>query len=454
MKRVSDKETKLQEGDLLFLVGQIPPFIEAFRYHPVRLLRLLDSNKGMRQVFDKMATQYKKDIWYYLCIHAFPNEMLMLESMSQVAPYGEIHGYAYQECMENYFFKLKGDENYLANYKKEMRTRHDKKIDRSFLSPALRKQCLENATIARQTAEAFKILYPFGTPPAEYCFSSHMALQRLMLSYFTFLCNIPFLSPRNASPEENFVKFFHQIGLYTHSLVTRIDFGIYEFEEFREQMSVDDCLKIIMEPNAVVEANGLGPRDIIRTDFSRQGYQYDDLGVINQPAFTLVSLEKNILYCLKNGKPGGKSGRPFKEEEMIVLREMHREVLFQIILSTEEEELKMYSNQEVFEEAVAQRKHYVSKYGTVDPLYWSLLRGGDARDMSDAFLLWEPVFRTIVKEMLARVPDRPDDRVDYLDMTCHHCGDVATHIQDAAPFHMYCSDACHSLNYSNHKNCK
>lgn len=443
MKRVPEKESNLQEGDLLFLVGQVPPFIETFRYHPVRLLRLLDSNKAIRQVFDNMTKQYNINVWYYLCIHAFPNEMLLLHSTSQLARYGEIHGYAYKECMRKYFFPLADDEEmYLEAYKRDllspqMKIRHDRMLDRSFLEPELRQQCLSNEALAYQTQEAFKILFPFGTPPAEYCLSSQMALQRLMLHFFSFLVNCPGISPRGKTPERMFVDLFQRIGRLTRAMVELLDNDdINLYERFRQRLSVSNCLGIIVEPLENIEPDGFGPRDFKKRFIEE--FEPVQLGPINQPAFTLVQFKMNIGFYIKKRKLIAPNGRDFTDEELDVIKEMYRQVTKELIIYSTEEDFEQYRDEDVFEEAVAQRKQNFERYGTVDPLYWSVMRQ-EKQAISDAFVDWEPVLRNLVNITMAHA----DNTSDYLSMTCHFCGGTANFIQDAAPFGLYCGDKCY-----------
>jgi hypothetical protein len=446
MKRQPEQTKEIKEENVLFLVGQVPPFIEAFRYHPVRLLRLLDSNKAIRQVFDKMVEQYKTDVWYYLCVHAFPNEMLMLHSMSQLALYGEIHGHAYKKCMHKYFFPLADDKTYLEAYKRDllspqMKIRHDKMLDRSFLDPVLRQECLSNKALAYQTQEAFKILFPFGTPPAEYCFSSQMALQRLTLHFFSFLVHCPGISPRGRTPEWMFVLLFHLIGRSMQAMAVFFendDINLYE--NFRQRLSVTNCLDIINESIEGIKPNGFGPRDLKEESIGE--FEAIQLGPFNQPTFTLIQLKINIDYYIKNGRAIEPNGRYFTEEELDVIKKMYRQVTKEMIIYSSDKDIELYRDEDVFEEAFAQRKQNLQRYGTFDPLYWSVMRQ-EEQVISNIFVNWEPVLRNLVNITLANANNTPDDMTDYLAMTCHFCGNTATAIQDAAPFRLYCGHECH-----------
>ncbi len=439
----------------------VPPLLLAFRHHPWRLLRLMSANKKLREAVEYMERTMMPLLWYDAALHAFPDICIMLHVCASLYKtfYDDVTTgnstsdtlfMAYVEVGRGWnipeLIRISTSE---GSGLMKRRSFAQNKLHDSFTRPALLDACLAERKVAKRTEQCFKMLRPFGIPPAQYCFCSQVALQRLTIDFLVLL------PPRGTS-------------MFRHTLMTHtfMQYIIAEYTaislDWAESRLPDTLPRITLQSLLkFTDPESLEPRDML------DGHP---LGrVFNGAVYGLVDLARSILRQLRANVQDGKLQ---KQRELLTLYDtviktaLRYDTTDALVLaqffSVESDELawEPYPLKEGEHSVDALREVDMEHYGVYDPLYWDVLvrhevppvspRRKDAGQTID----WKAVVKGQIDLVRHTYGDQSPEyaRMERFDPSVLTLGCMAAHcnertpsrlsIEPDAPFRVYCSEQC------------
>jgi hypothetical protein len=464
MKRVlheeSEEEERLQglvraldsAGEILtFGFEELDTLLRAFRFHPQRLLRLMQSSKAVNQAVETALADDPR-FWYDSCVAAFPDVVIMLETCERLYPYRNL---SYAIVNDNprvdwrlllmprsfpawqFYATVEHAEENSGAQEFDLAICHSfataNKIDADFTDPSH----WHKRFSAEQMAQHFAFFYPYALPPVEYCFLSRVKAQSMLFELLSLM------------PKQNAVRYACNQRDKTHNVYTNdyyygsghekrdLATSMYwrYFERDAEAKEVFDLDHLVREIARLV-------RQVLEND-NDEMEEGEGLTMGAVPGALALFKRVRAAQLLHSKEPfiGWGRGSGAGEYEPGVPELTYTEY-GQTLREGREELLRLY--------------------GTVDPLYWDVLlmgrpagtiaaavgEGGDPFDVIGEMdwkrvvvtqLEWvkryAPKTHPIHKAIQSAIPDTA--------FACHTCG--AAHslsVQSCAPFGIYCSDGC------------
>lgn len=414
----------LVHANFAFTLAQIPELVYAFRYHPWRLLRLMSTSKTLRAQIEAALRTYPR-LWYSCALTAFPDFVILLCVYKHLSTLGD-----YLTSWVQILSTLQVDHP--SQYTVEHRLLHlhyrsyksfsccDGLVDRSFHAPAILDACLVDEERARAVAQCFRMLFPFGVPPAQYCFASQIALHQFTVTYLAvndqslghILRNFT-LMPDHVTPDFT-PRWMGYVTLQT-------------CERWRTQGSGEGAA-----------ADGAGPR-FPQWELGGLG------GNIDKPGYAGAVFELTDLLALMRGRP-----QRFQPTCLFYKRVAEACHLYWRGVDPPPTIIAMDGETPLVVDVTERRAARLARYGTVDPLYINTLIAGD----DDAFPLvpdWKQALVELIDLVKKELPGTEEYRRMEARLTsarCGHCGQTARKAETSAPFGAYCNDDCQEAAYT------
>ncbi len=453
----------LVQADFTFGLREIPELLRAFRFHPQRLLRLTQASSKFQAAVQRAERDFPR-LWYDCCLCTFPDLVILLQVYSPAdydtkkidSPNGWFQWLSSIYDRQLYFSDA-SDPIDVASRLVLLR-RHlagglscsEDRIDRSFHAPDLVAECLRDEGKAWRTAECFKLLVPFGVPPAQYCFASQLALHHLTLAWLTV-----------TSGSQKAVLF--NIGrLFTLTPSTAVD---TRARDWMPRVTLQLCEHVRAAGLQVrFVANGAGPRTGIvypgdkgadiatNAHFVGHVFGLRDLFVMAQAEYDTLMKPQDAMqvraggtYLSKNDRDRAAKASLIEPTYIRIIRAYARYApeimpeLPQLVDADGESKLGL-------DEIHALRQRDMDRYGTHDPLQWRVLLGGE----EDAFTL-APDWKAVVMDAIATVKKLMPGSGEALkleqhpstQLSCTACGRHGVdYVEEVAPFGSYCNSEC------------
>lgn len=196
-ERETDKDKSQQslfyvkEPNALFLIFLRNLDIKhIFRFRAIALLRLLQSSTEINQIIEKKVEE-EHDFWYYVCKFSFPDIILYIDChFNQRMIIGDIEN-RYNVSNEGYErllfldFMPKNQYDDIVDFisLNNIRGFCFGNINTTFIDRTLLNNCLLDNNLANETESCFKMLYPCGIPPSEYCSCAQVVLRSLTIEF-------------------------------------------------------------------------------------------------------------------------------------------------------------------------------------------------------------------------------------------------------------------------------
>lgn len=460
------------------MMREIPELVHAFRFHPWRLLRLMATSQALRLAIERAAAQNPR-LWYECCLYAFPDFVIQLylgeqkfdhylperawghmtaltrwcftlwnvEHQLEEDEYGPHFDYRVQDCLDA-----------LAAGRVTALYAGEGHIDSSFHEQALLRACAQDAEVARQTARAFRVLCPFGLPPAQYCFASQVLLRQYALEFLDLLSDGDLqrgaLHWLNVTTVDRLLRELSEGYL----LIPWIS-DTHPFLRRRlSRISLSDCQAFLLDGS--LRATGVGPRSVDeRYDAEERIIQARDTssspplpekkGRGYQVELTLWELATKIEEFKRRLIAMGNN------LTLPAVDDLQRQVMSAHLFHCSDAELERTLAQladtndldydaldSVRAAAEKERQARLEKYGALDPLYWRvLLVGGE--DAYDPGVDWRTVCGLLID--IGKRMGRESDFYKSMEATllCAHCGRSGVRfVEPTGALHAYCDQRC------------
>lgn len=437
------------ELDLSFTLSQIPEFVLAFRYHPQRLIRLMNTSKKLFVAVESLARQFPS-LWYELCLYAFPDIAIMLtvcashfpfskayEKVSKIVGYWTIDG-AFLTYIPPYSVnptawdlvtltdRATEVEKFNLHRASQARSFAHGKVSSSFTSQALLDQCTVDESRARRVAHCFKMLFPFGVPPSPYCFASQIVLQKLALECILSLKEgwvVPFL-------EEIYGKY---TPIHRQWLNTRLTDNLKRATLEEMEIYLDGPVESRTFAGLIIEDN--------KPDWAGD-------------AVDLPELAGAFLTLVRAGKVKDKERAPLLYDRIIknaLIYDRTGELSVSAFPSIETDKkpwelLSLVEGEETPE--ILQLKN-VEIYGAVDPLYWKVLLQRGTPEVGG--LDWRDIIKVQIMIVKGTFPLDSEERMrietvsPLSTLSCMVCGNQRRDtlcFEESRPFGVYCDEEC------------
>ena len=209
---VLEAMAQLKNTDDIALALTSHDLLRSFRFHPWRLLRLMQTHPSFSRAVEATITNDKLSLWYECALCAFPDIPIQLSvcyaASHTAAPFKKIlfdtsMSSLLQICLVSDFIFIDRQER-LDEVMMKRYVIHDYRTDvinKSFLSYTLLQSCMGDTELARQTATCYKMCYPCGIPPAAFCFASQVQLHHLLVELVPLFENDTSTDKKYAVPE-------------------------------------------------------------------------------------------------------------------------------------------------------------------------------------------------------------------------------------------------------------
>lgn len=301
------------------------------------------------------------------------------------------------------------------------------RVDRSFHDPALLAECLRDEDKARHTAQCFKLLAPFGVPPAQYCFASQLALHHLTI---VFLASIATGDEQDDVLED--IK--SQFTLIPPNAVDS------RARSWMHRVTLEHCSAVLAAPMGTelhFWADGSGPR--CRPSAAKGESADIDSNTQLQRAFELVDLDAMVRQHYEYAERGAR-----ERLAGVYAKVVHAQLRYAAELPEEwpvwDDNTPMIDRDEL----LALRESTLKRYGTYDPLQWSVLLAGE----EDAFGLVTDWKRVLVDAIATTKAVMDPESEPVLQLQCRACGNTARcGVESSAPYGAYCDGECQKRGY-------
>ena len=231
-RRQAALQALLMQGVELAL-SQVVPLVQAFRFHPWRLMRLMAAHPRLRAAVERLERELLPQLWYDAALHAFPDTVLLFRISARMPSLVRTQAQEFLAtgAQLSLLHCLYGGQwttgGLRALVDETMRTADEGAYDvrprdttghASFRQLGVLDRCMRDDAYARRVARAFRLVYPFALPPAQYCFESQAMLSVLVAQYATLLVSLEELTREQAllrSPLHDFpitVRMRHMEG--------------------------------------------------------------------------------------------------------------------------------------------------------------------------------------------------------------------------------------------------
>jgi hypothetical protein len=431
-----------KQGDLLVL---------AFRFHPIRLFRLMQISRGF-YIIVKATVEENPRLWYQCVCASFPDFVIALQTINEETyPRGQSRDSRWMRTLSllhqphsKYLSNLATFTRELALERAEGYSCYDGYVDHSFTDRAFLDECLHSSERARSAEHSFKMIWPCGIPPAHYCFESQVFLHTAALE---------FIALSNTYTPTNWLLPFTVINPEWDVVVAE------EEEEGAVHLAYitrQDCELWREEGGWSTSQDGRetsGPR----IAHSYQEHWGDGRAVLGKEGYTgrRVLQLTDVLDAMR---------QTTNPRERVLFRSLFDQVAKAALLfSVTDAAPPTFRNlddtapYELSEEIMEIRAYHMERYGTYDPLHWQVLLSGE----QDAFLLlypdrledplknpWYFNLRNLVRFVNDRFgatdPEllRLESKNSTVRLQCELCGAVPTMLETQEPYGAYCSRRC------------
>lgn len=454
---------------LVFILRQLS--LDMFKYHPWRLLRLMNTNnKNVLEAIQVHTGQ--NNFWYNMCIYSFPDIVMYLSIVRkqvnelETIKNDNLHNELY--IMQRNHLFMQNDEmmhtdfdfiiqNKERKYTHLTRSSAYKYLDRSFTDKMLLDECMQNIDTARKTEKCFKLLYPCGIPPTEYCFYSQVKLYELTFQFLQLVYKI--------IGSNGFTKLYWKwLGLYSmvanKTYIEDISFieidTCKRFNEYLEDNNAPDG-------NNIITNTGSGPAQ--HDDGWEKNYNAGPMltSPLFESVFSLDLLLSNVDKFMKN-----KEVQIKQDNSMDVMNTLRNKIVESICLFSDEKydhlvRLKYHQllnngnktgEKGNIERLLEDRSSNMKKYQTYDPLYINLFT---QNDISVGNICTNDRWKSIVKNQIDIVKSYyeknseeyiriestyPNTSIKCMHETCINSDITSLSMDQDAPFNTYCNEEC------------
>lgn len=465
MKRVlheeSEEEERLQGlvraldsvGEILtFGFEELDTMLRAFRFHPQRLLRLMQSSSAVNQAVE-MALAHDPRFWYDSCVAAFPDVIIMMETCNRLHDFSHL---TYRIVSDNprvydnlflsqdyysawHFFATPeeaeddGGDAELFNLAVCHSFATANNVDEDFTNPSR----WHDRFSAEQMAQHFAFFYPYALPPAEYCFLSRVKAQRMQFELLGLM------------PVENAIAYAQYHGDNTHNVYK----NYCTPGSWREKLNLATAMYWrYFERDA--QAKEVFDLANLAREIARLVQQVLDDEVLEGEGLTLGAVPSALaLFKRVRAAQLLHSDAAFVAWESGAATGDYQPGVADLTYAEYGQTLR------------EGREELLRLYGRLDPLYWDVLmtrptmaaaaattivvdEEGDLFDVKDEMdwkrvvvtqLEWvkryAPKTHPIHKAIQSTIPDTA--------FACHTCGaSQSLSVQSCAPFGIYCGDGC------------
>lgn len=341
---------------LRFSIEQLDAMLYAFRFHPGRLLRLMQTSHSMKDVVEQTLL-YNPRFWYDSCVAAFPGIIVILDVDHRFEDLNRLTERMLKELppgIQNPFLSHPGMYNSPWHFypsKKECKQQtgalelFDLKACHSFAaandvdSDFLEHSRWQERYDARQMENHFAFFFPYALPPVEYCFVSRVKTQAFFMEFISLL-------PKDVA--ERYVIYGNQSESYE---------WYWEQHRHNELKNIDTSLY----------------------------WRYFERNRYDKEVFSLSTLAKEIVLIMNNDE----EEVFFKDmtKAISLLKRVHR---VQLLHATPEEyERLIVTIGETDGDLNGERALLFALYDTYDPLYWDVLlrekRNINGEDLFEAY---------------------------------------------------------------------
>ena len=476
MKRIheeSDEEQRLQsivrvldstDAILVFGFEELDTMLRAFRFHPRRLLRLMQGSKAVNEAVER-ALVYNVRFWFECCVASFPDVVIMLDVRHRLSDFNRLtysligndprqHQHLFLTPDHNsspwHFYATvaeaaanSGAQEFDLAICHSFATANDsnEEVDSEFTDPERWRRKYD----AKRMALYFALYHPYALPPAEYCFVSRVKAQALLFELLALMTSEKARAYVTFTTDRSYTIYPGDYGGCVSSL-SGVEFWRKSYEDDHDgPMKVFDLERLAHDVTDYVT--------LALADAEDNYWNGLSLAVVPQALglFRRVRYAQ-LLHC--------------EDEEWTEW--VYRAAGDGVILDFNGVTDLSYAE---YGAALQQERTALNNlYGTSDPLYWDvlLLRQGSNIAGDDLYVVvpddmfmgqpdrsgyWKRVVVTqlqwvdqyapehhpIHKAMTSGIPD--------VALACHACGanDSRTlSVQSNAPFGVYCSGECPS----------
>lgn len=466
-----------QTEELAFMLREFP--IEMiFRFHPWRLIRLMNLSKQFMTIVEKRA-EVVPSFWYFICKHAFPDCVIMMSVLDNQAAYGlqnKLVKYFDQYALGRLFLEYQDDANetighvkrnllftlprnsrwYKEGYDPYVSTLKGfsfKCLDRSFFESSLLNECLVDTKKARHVEKCFKMVYPCGIPPAQYCFTSQVELRRLTLAF------ISFISESEISNREKYTV--NEIN--SEYCIIGDSFASTRHRWFLPFVPLHECERFIVETDPIRTLKQMGKGPIQRYD-TIKGYEgkveqsYREGGLYEGHVFTFAGLCK-----VMTSKVTLEEYPRFSFKSKKAFLEIYDEVFsFALLYGDIDDSTPVKYNDykagtlvdiplDMTNRAMVKREDALKVHGKVDPLYWDTLLTNQVTTSPN---FSNDEWKTVIMNQIDNVkavntqgsPEYENIQAVPSFLSCMHCksdeNDVQLHVEVSHDLNTFCSALC------------
>lgn len=486
-----DEERRLDVISILVESDQSAEYIEwilhnlpietLFRYHPWRLLRLMSTSAKFMKAVEKRASLDPR-FWYTICQHAFPDCVIMLAVYDKQFAFqvekkiARVYGtYITGRLVLQYDYDTNDTFDRVKSTllgRRAIKGFCFRSVDRSFTNVGLLDECMVNRETARRVEKCFKMLYPCGIPPAQYCFLSQVVLRELTLAYLAFFVNEDGGRIRRAADTDNSVSSLLQryclVGDSYNTPREKWFLPIIPLNECERFLALNPGVDEPIRTITTAEAGPFHPYDSVVGDLN-ETQEYRDFGdVYWGEIFTLAALQDTMAEFARENWEAIENEDSRKKyvtlyERVILARLVYMEtdealdgfVYYDCMAAKQVVGVSQEMRDRVLEAKRVNREKYADE---VDPLYWEVVFEESSAFEHFTNEEWKTVIVAqidIVKKFYRR--DSPEyTRIESATITaplaCLVCGDTANLMVELShPLNTFCSAQCQIVKHSGAK---
>jgi hypothetical protein len=489
--------------NLMFILRELD-IEHLYRYHAWRLIRLMNSSTSLRNTI-QLKAKTTPDFWYHICKYSFPDIILYIYSINKdyntLKSIYDKYGDSYRNIinLDALFMQtLTIDEYDLSlNELKDIisipvinRPRNASifltrgfafnQLDRTFTDRVLLDKCLQHASIARKSESFFKMIFPCGIPPIEYCFQSQMKLREIMIDFIEIVIQV-----QEGIDFKDFIKYM--VSKTTLDIKPKIN-DIKWMESIRKQRSVMDytqferCIKKGSFINFDI-TKGKGPLQEVNNSNLRNiyGRLFQSIRPQDGDVFDFSFLEDYIIDFLM--EHGERIEFANMKKQLYILLNTIRESM---ILFADDLEGSLIIDERIYERRFGdtletdklydpstgslqfryngvyvydgdkealfnKRKDTYEKYGTYDPLFIDLFTNNE-ESVADLFTndQWRNIIMNQIDWIKTFVVNKNDEEYKRIESSLYELqcmSPVCSKLENLSvdpvyPYNTYCNDTC------------
>lgn len=415
---------------------------ELFRMHPWRLIRLINTSKEMSVVVS-LKEKEEKYFWYHICKFSFPDACISLQEKQQISP-------LIDAC--SVLFMTSSTESEMS------RGFAFNQMDRTFTDADTLDRCLRDSDYARDILICFKALCPFGVPPSQYYFVSHMVLREKARLFAEIIGGIN----DNDTLEQRLLKWVHS---------TVRQYSLHVFENDRQYVTLNQSMLYIgikrsggLPPKIGITSLGDGSTEIQKSGktFSQYPTSGDIIKGFPTGIYSFVTLYNDITSRLWDYI--SRTDSADLQKLIVPLTKLRQSVIECACLYELPEGLDVHSLFRVKEGSRPElntidmvaidrlKEERVAKYGTVDPLVYEMIV---LDDISMKDLTNNDGWREIIKNQINWVKKyRGPENIEYTNISSHVCANCpntnlgSLHLEPIEPYNLFCHNECRQEYYN------